>query len=201
MCINQPWHQQAVGEPLYLRPKYGALNYRHDPVGGARRFGSSHLRLAPHVRSRTSFCYPDSYLEPCHFAVDDVNPLIDLAENNELGLDPWLDNYIEAHVHGPLSMVEDVEALVLNPSFKVTTIEEAAATLGCPVEWHSGFRLSLDWLFECEMLRGAATADAITRIAENDMVTPAVLWHARDRVLDYQMAKWVWHCIARYVQY
>ena len=33
---------------------------------------------------------------------------------------------------------------------------------------------------------------------EEGLVTPAILWRARDRLLDYQTAKWVWHCIARY---
>lgn len=58
-----------------LRPKYGALNHRHDRVGGSRRFGSCHLRMAPHVRARTSFCYPDSHLRPRDFAVDNVRRL------------------------------------------------------------------------------------------------------------------------------
>lgn len=186
-----------AGHPS-LRPKYGALNYRRDPVGGSRRFGSCHLRLAPHVRSRTSFCYPDSHLEPRHFAVDDVRPLVTLASDNELALDPWLDNYIEAHVHGPLSTVDDVEAVVLDPSFRGTSIERAAGSLGCRVEWHDGFRLSVERISDCEMYRGADAARAIIGIAENEMVTPAILGHARDRLLDYQTAKWVWHCIARF---
>ena len=111
------------GAPSF-RPKYGAMNHRNDPVGGSRRFGSSHIRLRPHVRSRASFCYPDSHLEPQNFAVGDVRPLIALAEANASGLDPWLDNYIEAHVHGPLRISEDVEAVVLDPSFRSTAIEE-----------------------------------------------------------------------------
>lgn len=181
-----------------FRPKYGALNYRYDPVGGSRRFGSSHLRLAPHVRSRTSFCYPDSHLEPSDFAVGDVGPLIAMAETNELDLDSWLDNYIEAHVHGPLSIGGDVEAVVLDPSFRATAIEHAAVSLGCRVEWHDGFRLSLDRVADCEVFRGPVAANAIARIAEEKVVTPAILWRARDCLLDYQTAKWVWHCIARY---
>ena len=44
---------------------------------------------------------PDSHLEPRDFAVDDVGPLVTLASENELALDPWLDNYIEARFHGP----------------------------------------------------------------------------------------------------
>ena len=185
------------GAPSF-RPKYGAMNHRNEPVGGSRRFGSSHIRLRPHVRSRASFCYPDSHLEPQNFAVGDVRPLIALVEANASGLDPWLDNYIETHVHGPLHISEDVEAVVLDPSFRSTAIEESAGSLGCRVEWHDGFRLPLDRIADCEMYRGPAAANAIARIAEKKVVTPAILWGARDRLLDYQTAKWVWHCIARY---
>ena len=61
-----------------------------------------------------------------------------------------------------------------------------------------GARLPLDRIADCEMYRGPAAANAIARIAEKKVVTPAILWRARDRLLDYQTAKWVWHCIARY---
>ena len=197
------WESRIFGgayddQDAFFRPKYGALNYRYDPVGGSRRFGSSHFRLRPHVRARTSFSYPDSHLEPKDFAVDDVQPLVALADENAISLDPWLDNYIEAHIHGPVAIEEDVEALILDPSFKGTSIEDIAFSLGCDVEWHAGFRLSLDCLNQCQMYRGTAAANAISEIAEDAWVTPALLWRARDTVLDYQTSKWVWHCIARY---
>ena len=197
------WESRIFGgayddeDPMF-RPKYGALNYRDDPVGGSRRFGSSHIRLRSHVRARTTFSYPDSYLEPKNFAVDCVGPLIELADKNELSLDPWLDNYIEAHIHGPLIIEEDVEALILDPSFKGTSIEKAAVSLSCDVEWHDGFSLTLDHLAECRIYRDPAAADAIVEIADGRCVTPALLWRARKSGLDYQTAKWVWHCIARY---
>jgi hypothetical protein len=197
------WESRIFGgaydneDPLF-RPKYGALNCLNDPVGGSRRFGSSHFRLRSHVRARTSFSYPDSHLEPKNFAVDDASQLIDLADKNELSLDPWLDNYIEAHIHGPLAIKEDVEALILDPSFKDTRVEEAAVSLGCDVEWHDGFRLSVNRLEECLEYRGEAAANAIVEIAEGAWITPAILWRARETTLDYQTAKWVWHCIARY---
>ena len=181
-----------------LRPKYGALNHLHDPVGGSRRFGSCHLRVAPHVRSRTSFCYPDSHLRPRDFAVDNVCRLVALAKANQLALDPLLDNYVEAHIHGPLNIVEDVEAIVLDPSYRATGVEEAARSLGCRVELHEGFCLSLDRLEDCEAFRGPEVANAVIRIAENEIATPAILGRARDCLLEYQMAKWVWHCIAKF---
>lgn len=180
-----------------LRPKYGALNYLQDPVGGSRRFGSCHLRLAPHVLDRTTFCYPDSHLDPQDFGVGASIHLIRLCDENKLGLDPLLDNYIEAHVHGPLCIASDVEAIVLDPSYRGTFVEEAAHALGCAVEWHHGFRLSLDQLTDCENFRGSIAADAIKTVARNGWVTPHAIGAAREDVLDYQAAKWAWHCVAR----
>lgn len=181
-----------------LRPKYGSSNHRNDPAGGSRRFGSAHLRLHSHMRARITFCYPDSHFNPENFAVDDVHELIELARTNERSLDLLLDNYIEAHVHGPLVISRDVEAVILDPSFKGSPIEDAALSLGCLVEWHEGFRLSVHRQDECRAYRGQEAADAIKRIAENGWLTPARLWQAREAELDYQTAKWVWHCIARF---
>jgi len=197
------WESRIFGgaydnTPASMRPKYGALNYQNSPVGGAPRFGSCHLRCAAHVSLRASFCYPDSHLEPCNFAVGNVKPLITLAENNEDCLDPFLDNYIEAHVHGPLTIGKDVEAIVLDPSFAGTVIEEAARSLACHIEWHDGFSLGSDIVSDCASFRGPSAASAIVQLLENGPLTPAAIWHARHAALDYQTAKWVWHCMARY---
>src|SRR5687768_4738126 len=81
-----------------LRPKYGALNYLRRVTGGPPRFGSSHLRLRAHVLVRTTFCYPDSYLDPVDFGVADRMSLVALAEEGRASID-LLDSYIEAHVH------------------------------------------------------------------------------------------------------
>lgn len=197
------WESRIFGatydeEEPFLRPKYGALNYRGIPVGGSCRFGSCHFRLARHVRAKTTFCYPDSHLEPVDFAVSDVRPLIALAEKNENGLDPWLDNYIEAHVHGQLAVPSDCDAIVLDPSYRETTVEAMARRLGCCLEWHNGFRLHLDQLADCEAFRGEEAAQAIKAISEDSVVTPAILGRARGSLLDYQTAKWVWHCLAKF---
>ncbi|KER70355.1 hypothetical protein HR51_17645 [Burkholderia cepacia] len=199
------WESRMFGQaydaadPVW-RPKYGALNHRRDPAGGSRRFGSCHLRLRGHVLERTTFCYPDSYYEPRHFAIHDGTPLVALATENRDGFDPQLDNYIEAHVHGVVSLADDVEAIVLDPSYRDTSVEAIARRSGCRVEWHDGFRLSLARLEACRQFRGDAAADAIARIGVDRVVTPATLDRARDGLLDYQTAKWVWHCVARFGQ-
>ncbi len=185
------------GPDLSLRPKYGALNYLSDPVGASRRFGSCHLRLHPHVLARTTFCYPDSHMRPEHFGVADRIALIEIATANRLALDP-LDDYIEAHVHGPLQLAEDVEAVVLDPCYRGTPVEDAALALPCATEWHDGFHLSVDQLGECEGYRGIAAAEAIASMSAQSFITPLEIGAARAGGMNYQLTKWAWHCVARF---
>lgn len=102
------------------RPKYGALNFRGYPAGGAPRFGSAHFRLAAPTLERATFCYPDSVFEPLAFGVAARMSLLELAlaDNKDR-----LDDYVEAQVHGPVVMPGDAEAIVLDPCFKGTDVE------------------------------------------------------------------------------
>ncbi|MGI4793031.1 MAG: DUF3626 domain-containing protein [Janthinobacterium lividum] len=126
-------YDRCDGHQASLRPKYGALNFRSDAVGGSRRFGSCHLRLRPHVLARTTFCYPDSYMNPEHFGTADRMALIDRALQNPFGLDV-LDDYVEAHVHDSVRLASDVEAVVVDFCYKGIPVEEAARTFPCAVE-------------------------------------------------------------------
>lgn len=78
--------------------------------------------------------------DPTDFGVAARCALIDLALADDH--DDPLDDYVEAHVHGPLRMAEDVEAVVLDPSFVDTEVAQAAERLPCPVESHGGFVLT-----------------------------------------------------------
>ena len=181
-----------------LRPKYGALNYRKQPTGGSPRFGSSHLRLRPHVLSRTTFCYPDSYFDPANFGVQDRMGLIELAEQNGSMVD-FLDDYIEAHVHGLLSLANDVDALVLDASYRGTRVEAIAASLPCAVEWHSGFRMPESQLRECVKYRGQEYAALAASLMIGSELTPRDVGAALCRgVSDPQSLKKIWHCVARF---
>ncbi len=58
-----------------------------------------------------------------------------------------LDDYIEAQIHGPLTMATDVAALVADPSFQGTAtgalFEAAAEMYPLALEWHPGYELAL----------------------------------------------------------
>jgi hypothetical protein len=207
------WEQRIFGHayddaPACERPKYGALNHRRRRIGGAPRFGSAHLRLNEPVLDRTTFCFPDSVLQPKDLGTADRFDLIRLAnafdavprsESDERVVAGALDDYIEAHVHGVVRIDRDVEALVLDPSYRDTVIEEQAQLLGTPVEWHEGRTLTVADLAAHPHYRGHHVIDVGRRIARDGVLDAFVIGQA---VLtgheDPQDLKKVWHHVARF---
>lgn len=195
------WESRIFGgaydeAPAEERPVYGALNFRRKPVGGAPRFGSAHFRLTAGTLARTTFCYPDSVLEPSDFGVADRMGLIALAVADH---QDDLDDYIEAQVHGPVRLDRDAEALVLDPCYRGTAVEASARRLGCPVEWHPGFRLGVDELRRHPGYRGQEYVDLGARIAVDGVLDPRVIGDAaRSGRHDPQALKRVWHYVARF---
>jgi hypothetical protein len=178
------------------RPAYGAVRASDDPYGPAPRFGSAHLRLRPAVLARTTLCFPDSVFEPEAVGTADRAAAVVLARQR-IRLEDPLDRYVEAHVHGGVDLQRDVAAIVLDPSFRGTPVEDAAAASGIPVAWHPGYELAPDRLPSLVAYRGRDVADAAVRIAGGLPLTPASLGRAR-RVegLDPQLVKRVWHLLA-----
>ncbi|MEV5974068.1 DUF3626 domain-containing protein [Streptomyces sp. NPDC051921] len=195
------WESRIFGgayddAPAHERPVYGALDYRRRPYGAAHRFGSAHLRLTPATLARTTFCYPDSVMEPEDFGVAERMALVALAEAD--GLDA-LDDCVEAHVHGPVEIGRDVEALVLDPSFRGTEVEAAARALPCPVEWHGGFRLSVGELRRHPEYRGPEYVELGAEIAVDGWLDPRTVQEAAESGrYDRQDVKRVWHLLARF---
>ncbi len=195
------WESRLFGgaydaAPPAERPKYGALNYRRRPTGGAPRFGSAHFRLRPAVLARTTFCYPDSALEPEHVGVADRMALVPLAEGDDCDA---LDDAIEAHVHGPVRLAHDVEALVLDPCYRGTDVEALARALPCALEWHPGFRLPVDELRRHPEYRGPEYVALGVALARDGVLTPAVVGDAaRTGRYELQDLKKVWHHVARF---
>lgn len=180
------------------RPKYGSLNYKNSQYGGSPRFGSAYLRLAEDVLDRTTFCYPDSVFEPEAFGTAQHMNLIKLALADDKDL---LDDYVEAQVHGELNLTRDVEALVLDPSYRSTGVEELAKKLGCNIEWHDGFVLSIDEIIKYPDYRGEEYIQLGQEISENGVLTPYIIGlAAATGKYDQQNLKRVWHYLARFGQ-
>jgi hypothetical protein len=183
--------------PATARPKYGSLNFRNRLVGGSPRFGSAHLRLAPHTLSRTTFCYPDSVFEPSQFGVAArLSTLVAAAGADDKDA---LDDYVEAHVHGLIDLAQDVEALVLDPCYRGTPTETAASALACPIEWHGGFTLTAADLRRNPDYRGQEFVDLGLSLARDDRLDPRIIGDAsRTGQHDEQALKRVWHYVARF---
>jgi Protein of unknown function (DUF3626) len=178
------------------RSKVGALNFRHRATGAAPRFGSAYLRLRPTIAPRCTFCFPDSCFDPSAFGTASRMSLIDLAATDQRDR---LDDYIEAHVHGPLRLATDVEALVLDPCFRETEVEALARQLPCAFEWHPGFRLHVDELAQHPSYRGPEYVALGRSVAGEGWLTPAILETAvRTERHHPQDLKKVWHYLARF---
>ncbi len=128
------WESRLFGggydeAPAAERPVYGSLDRFRRPAGGSVRFGSSHLRLAPAVLDRVTFCYPDSSTGPSDVGTASSMPLLALAERDDAARRfDALDDHVEAHVHGGLHLERDV-VVVLDPCYRGTAVEAAADLL------------------------------------------------------------------------
>jgi hypothetical protein len=126
-----------------------------------------------------------------------------------------LDTQIEAQVHGPVDLQEDVELLVADPAFAPTTtgdtLRELALRYGFPLRWHCGFRLAVGDV--PDDFRGPEMPRLAHRIAgENGLIDAAVIgtaeaslhhhpevwrdWGSREEVL--QHLKQLWHVLVHY---
>lgn len=195
------WESRLFGAayddaPPSERPVYGSLNHRRRPGGGSPRFGSAHLRLAAHVLDRATFCYPDSAFEPVHVGTAERAGVLALAD---AGAEDLLDDYVEAQVHGPVLLAHDVEAVVLDPSYRGTDVEGLAGGLPCPVEWHHGWRLAVDELEQQVDYRGREPVEMGRRIARDGWLDARLVGAAaRTGEHDPQTLKRVWHLVARF---
>ncbi|WP_231939648.1 DUF3626 domain-containing protein [Brevibacterium siliguriense] len=213
------WEQRIFGgaydhAEVRHRLVYGALDLDGDPYGPAPRFGSAYLRLRPETLVRATFAYPDSTFGPELFGVADRMGLIANYRRDERATDQAaaqlcgivrdrLDHYIEAHIHGGVRVPEDVEVLVIDPSFDDHTVLETADRCGLAVETHPGYVAEVAEIAAHPEYRGQDVVDLARRIAQamgnSAQLRPIHIARAR-RVwdLDGQQLKKVWHCLARF---
>ncbi|MGI5521186.1 DUF3626 domain-containing protein [Micromonospora sp. CA-259024] len=230
------------------RPTYGGLNLLDHPDGACPRFGSCHLRLRPAVLARATFCLGDSHLGPRVVGTSDAFEAVlagllasTVATGECLGragmdvgalvrtvlnaptvppmLGRALDDYVEAQIHGTLDLAQDVEELVVDPSFAGTPtgaiLKLIAERYGLPLRWHPGFVLAVDRIdpvfrgpeipvlaarLHREFARPGEPVDAalIGRAAASVVAEPE-RWSDRGPVADtLQHLKQLWHVLVRY---
>ena len=146
-----------------------------------------------------------------HLLANLERPFIDFADKESARN---LNHYIEAQIHGDISLKEDVEALVVDPSFKGTnvgrTLEEICLKYSIDLYWHMGFVLTVD---EVPLdFRGSKMPSLARRIARNNCIDAHIIgsavadlkrnplsWSDRgtyEEVL--QELKLLWHVLVRF---
>ena len=214
------------------RPVYGALNLAGHPDGGSPRFGSCHLVLGPAALPRATFSHGDSYTEPRVFGTAATfgavwAALLDEVARTGRALNlpasspaAWvaalaqprtlpgraMDDYVEAQVHGGLTLATDVTAVVADPSFRGTPVEAQLRSLGPELRWAPGFVLAAaDYPAdlrgpEVPPLAAAVAARYGRQVIDAELVgratrEPAAWASFGDPAEVLQLLKYVWHIL------
>ncbi|MEN6471750.1 MAG: DUF3626 domain-containing protein [Clostridiaceae bacterium] len=159
------------------RPKYGALNLLRYMDGASARFGSCFFILNPKVIGRCTFAYGDSSSNPATLCTSDTfigvlaELFMDVQQNGRLlnrvvsseqealaillnagngikDMGKNLDYCIEAHIHGDVSLAEDVDCFYADASFRRTSFAGQAKLLcqkyGIALHWIPERRIAVD---------------------------------------------------------
>lgn len=231
------------------RPKYGALNPLNFMDGAAPRFGSCCLVLNASVIKRATFSFgdsstsPDTYGTATHFAPVLFAVLDALTECGKLldcvpmsineAIEGMLFGFpsrmpvngrenchtIEAHIHGSVSLLQDVDAIHVDASFANTDIHERITRLCekydirlCWIPKRHVFVEDIDDEFRgplikpiarrvLEELRGTGrelTAWRIGRGAQSVVHSPGKWSGFGDEKQMLQYIKQLWHIVANF---
>lgn len=205
------------------RPVYGALNLAGFPDGASPRFGSCHLILRPEVAARATFSHGDSVTSPAVMGTADafgavwaalLNEVADHGSALNLAADSperWvaglparrtsagraLDHYVEAQIHGGLTLSEDVAAVVADPSFRGTPHEAHLAALSETLRWSPGFTLTPPEF--PAGLRGPEVPPLAAAVAQRyhvDTLDAEIIGRAaREPGAPRQLIKYLWHIL------
>lgn len=226
-------------EPL-ARPVYGALDVFSDSYGGSPRFGSCFVVLKPHCLGRATLCVGDSHVGPVDVgttedlvsilagAVEEcatgtgfgrrqsVDAFLDVLSSapRPAGSARELDQYIEAQVHGGVDLAQDVDSVILDPSFRRTDVhrdvELAADRYGFDVGWNEGSELNPEAIVPefrggdmLPLARGIVRPDGLVdaasvgrALASLPFTAPTLFGDAEDSPL--QRYKKLWHCCLKF---
>jgi hypothetical protein len=205
------------------RPVYGGLNLAGYPDGASPRFGSCHLVLRSAVADRATFSHGDSVTSPAVVGTAATfgavwAALLDevAATGRALNLaapsaEAWvaalaeprraagraLDDYVEAQIHGGVTLSEDVAAVVADPSFRGTPYERHLASFAGAVTWAPGFTLRPEE-FPAE-LRGPEVPPLARAIAARygvaELDAEVIGRAAREPGAPLQLIKYLWHIL------
>ncbi|MGI6665385.1 MAG: DUF3626 domain-containing protein [Christensenellaceae bacterium] len=144
---------------LAARPKYGALNIHNYTDGASARFGACFFTVKPHVIKRCTFAFGDSSTAPEVIGTEEhfygvlralleevaqegrllnkkgftlksaVQYILSLQKDKIEILGRNLDDCIEAHIHGEISLLEDIESFYIDGAYHGTEIDALSKRL------------------------------------------------------------------------
>lgn len=196
-----------------VRPKYGSADLIRRPTGGWPRFGSSHLVLRESVLSRCTFSVGDGLSARSWVTTRDglEELLTEVRGSRGAAAIPrrsWQsDGWVEMQVHGTLQLARDIEALVLDSSFRATRTQSLAERLCAehaiplrwsveprsdPTTWHIPAKRAIARAIVEEWTLGEhSTASTIGRLFYEDGGHPAL--DGSDAALRDAVARYFWN--------
>lgn len=157
---------------IYNRPKYGALNIFNYLDGASARFGSCFFTLKKHVVKRCTFAFGDSSSNPETLGTQSyfypilrelllevekkgkllnkhdynvkktVDYIISMKKGSLMEMGNNLDYCIETHVHGEINLLDDIDSLYVDESFRNSEI------YGQIIELTNKYGIKLFWIPE-----------------------------------------------------
>lgn len=146
-----------------------------------------------------------------HFSqhlTDDISRRFDLVPSGNL------DHYIEAQIHGDVSLDQDIAILVADPSYMGTAIGDSLIALcheyGIELHWHQGRQINVAQI--PDDFRGAAMPILAQSLAENELINAEIIGRAAYQ-LQKQPSSWsergahskkrqdlklLWHVLVKY---
>ncbi|MBA9085558.1 hypothetical protein FHR92_002025 [Fontibacillus solani] len=148
--------------------------------------------------------------------IDHILVNVDKELNNPANIEPMrnLNHYIEAQIYGDISLKEDAEILVADPSFKGTEVgeflEKISQQYSIELYWHMGYELSVKDV--PSDFRGPSMPSLARRIAPGDIINASIIGQAaKDLSIDpiswsdrgtykevVQELKLLWHVLVKY---
>ncbi len=228
------------------RPKYGALNILRYIDGASARFGSCYIVLKKEIIDRVTFSYGDSSTNPTTLCTKDTfvcvlgELLKDVQNSGKLlnqvvssegealavlldkcsdlkAIGRNLDYCIEAHIHGDISLGDDVDCIYMDESFRKTIFFQQADKLcrqyGTNLKWIPERRINVDdigELFRGPMIpviakridalfgdgRGVLNAALLGQASRDSELHPERWNEFRSEAGVFQYIKQLWHTIA-----
>lgn len=131
---NNLFNNLYTNADYFDRPKYASINLTNNPHGvpSLVGYGASYIVYKNSVKCRTTFMFGDTCVMDCHIATFNycahilnyylgqtgmttlIHDMIQIANNKVQYTQHNVSPYIDAQIHGPINIDEDIESININ---------------------------------------------------------------------------------------